>query len=100
MKRRTFFKNGLIAGAATFVGLGLPEGRQALAKASPFNMKFSPDFGLFADVAGKEPEDQIRWGHDNGFHAWECTFCKGAPWKNKTRSAIPSKNLEWISGSL
>ena len=85
MKRRTFFKNSLVAGAATFAGLSLPLGREAVAKASPFNMKFSPDFGLFADVAGKVPEDQIRWGHDNGFHAWECTFLQRHPLEEQNK---------------
>ena len=42
----------------------------------PFNMKFSPDFGLFADVAGSDPLDQIRWAYDQGFRAWESTSLK------------------------
>ncbi|WP_339925723.1 TIM barrel protein [uncultured Cyclobacterium sp.] len=85
MKRRIFFKNSLVAGAATFAGLSLPLGREAVAKASPFNMKFSPDFGLFAEIAGKAPENQIRWGHDNGFHAWECTFLQRRPLEEQKR---------------
>ena len=95
MKRRTFFKNSLVAGAATFAGLSLPLGREAEAKASPFNMKFSPDFGLFADVAGKLPKDQtMDFTHGNA------PFCKDVHWKNKTRSVTCSKNWGWISGSL
>ncbi len=43
---------------------------------SPFNMKFSPDFGLFADLAGDNPLDQIQWGYDHGFRAWESTMLK------------------------
>ena len=42
----------------------------------PFNMKYSPDFGLFADVAGSDPLDQIRWAYDQGFRAWESTSLK------------------------
>jgi len=39
----------------------------------PFNMKCSPEFGIFADLSGKAPEDQIKWGHNHGFRAWENT---------------------------
>lgn len=42
-------------------------------------MKFSPDFGLFADVAGSDPLDQLRWGHEQGFRAWENTGLKNRP---------------------
>ncbi len=44
--------------------------------AEPFTMKFSPDFGLFADVAGSDPLDQLRWAYDQGFRAWESTGLK------------------------
>jgi len=78
MKRRSFFKNSLVEGVDTLAGVNLPLGREALGKANtPFIMKFSPDFGMFAMVAEKASEYQIRWGHDNGFYAWECTFLKG-----------------------
>jgi hydroxypyruvate isomerase len=44
-----------------------------------FNMKFSPEFGIFAQAAGQDPLDQIRWGHDQGFTAWENTMLKERP---------------------
>ncbi len=46
-------------------------------KNQPFRLKFSPDFGLFEASAGKDPVDQIHWGYDQGFRAWECTGLKG-----------------------
>ncbi len=42
----------------------------------PFNGKFSPDFGVFALTPRKNFVDQIKWGYDNGFRAWECTMLK------------------------
>jgi hydroxypyruvate isomerase len=45
----------------------------------PFRMKFSPEFGLFEDVAGKNVLDQIKWGYDHGFRAWENTQLKRRP---------------------
>lgn len=42
-------------------------------------MKFSPDFGLFDDSAGKTSTDQIKWGFDHGFRAWENTMLRRRP---------------------
>jgi len=80
MNRRHFIQNGL-AGAALFSGFAsiASTTRPAVSQEKPFNMKFSPDFGLFADLAGKDPLDQLRWGHDQGFRAWENTFLKNRP---------------------
>lgn len=44
--------------------------------AEGFVMKFSPEFGIFAEAAGKNTVDQIKWGHDEGFRAWENTGLK------------------------
>lgn len=82
MKRRSFLKNGIIAGAATIAGLSVSKPLMALGgsqKANSFNMKFSPEFGIFSEVAGKGLDDQIKWGHDHGFTAWENTYLKNRP---------------------
>src|SRR5690606_2017926 len=77
MKRKDFIQQSLLAGLGIVAGTG-----KRLAKPEvpgndqPFNMKFSPDFGLFAEVAGKDPVDQIKWGYDHGFRAWESTFLR------------------------
>jgi hydroxypyruvate isomerase len=79
MKRRTFFKSGLMAGTAALSGAAAPF---ALPKsvsdknAEAFHMKFSPEFDIFADVAGGDLVDQIKWGHDQGFRAWESTWLR------------------------
>ena len=80
MERRTFIKSSLVTGAAALIsGSGL-SGNLTVAKAGQsverFNMKFSPDFGIFSEVAGKDYVDQITWGHDQGFRAWENTSLK------------------------
>ena len=78
MERRTFFRNGLLAGAGVLSGTALIAGANArpTQNPKPFNMKFSPEFGIFADIAGKDLIDQIRWGYDQGFRAWENTGLK------------------------
>src|SRR5690606_38478817 len=77
MKRKDFIQQSLLA------GLGIVTGTEKLfatpaapGNDQPFNMKFSPDFGLFAEAAGKDPVDQIKWGYDHGFRAWESTFLR------------------------
>lgn len=80
MERRTFFKSGIIAGAAALSGANSAFSPSALTKnAETFNMKFSPEFGIFADAAGEDLVDQIKWGHDQGFRAWENTYLKNRP---------------------
>lgn len=81
MKRRAFFKNSMIAGAAAWAG-AMSTSNPASAStrnAGTFNMKFSPEFGIFSEIAGKSLDDQIRWGYDQGFRAWENTYLKGRP---------------------
>lgn len=74
MERRNFIKNGLMASAAVVSG-SITAGATAQA-GKKFNMKFSPDFNLFSEAAGKDPVDQIKWGYDQGFRAWESTSLK------------------------
>lgn len=45
-------------------------------EAPPFKTKFSPEFGIFRDLSGTDLSDQIKWGHDQGFRAWENTMLK------------------------
>jgi hydroxypyruvate isomerase len=82
MERRNFLKNGLLSGAATLVGASAfssaaithqSNQHQFRKTAEPFRMKFSPEFGIFDEIAGKDPVDQIKWGYDQGFRAWENT---------------------------
>jgi hydroxypyruvate isomerase len=76
MIRRDFIKQGLTGAALLTTQSAFPFTKLATDVNEPFNMKFSPDFGLFADVAGSDPLDQIRWAYDQGFRAWESTSLK------------------------
>lgn len=70
----------------------------------PFRMKFSPDFGIFSNLPGKDVADQINWGYDQGFRAWECTFLKNRPVEEQERiskilqqegNLIPTLDYAW-----
>lgn len=87
MKRNIFIKNSLLAGTALLSG-----GFNALAasvlpetKEKAFNMKFSPEFGIFKEVVGKDLIDQIKWGYDQGFRAWENTWLARRPVEEQER---------------
>ena|SRR5688572_15345483 len=96
MKRRNFVKSGLVATAA------LPfyshiDTVSAKAGAQAFKMKFSPEFGIFADLAGTDPVDQIKWGYDQGFRAWESTGLKNrsVAEQEKISKTIQSLGMEF-----
>ena len=72
MKRRDFCKKVGLA-TVTLSTDFIPTIKKSEAS---FNMKFSPDFGIFSALAGNDPVDQIKWGHDQGFRAWENTGLK------------------------
>lgn len=77
MERRKFIKSTMALAATTLVN---PlQATPTFQTSKSFNMKFSPEFGIFAQAAGKDPLDQIRWGHDQGFVAWENTMLKDRP---------------------
>lgn len=87
MERRVFIKSSLLTGTAFMAGATSTSLATPIFKehAEPFNMKFSPKFGIFADIAGKNPVDQIKWGYDQGFRAWENTGLKNRPVEEQER---------------
>lgn len=76
VSRRKFIKNGLACSALLASGQTWSMLAEARESAEPFNMKFSPDFGLFSGAVGDDPLDQIQWAYDQGFRAWESTGLK------------------------
>jgi hydroxypyruvate isomerase len=97
MERRIFLKNSLTAGMGILAGPGIFQPEKIAARPAPFKMKFSPDFGLFADIAGPDPVDQIKWAHDQGFWAWESTGLKNRPVEEQERisKAVQSLGMEF-----
>lgn len=100
MQRRKFM-NRLLAGSAALaaapVSVMAAPGKEKQHAAPPFKMKFSPDFGIFRSLSGNELEDQIRWGYDQGFRAWENTFLKNRPIEEQERISklLRQKGMEF-----
>lgn len=74
MERREFLQRSLTAG--TLIAAGNPGVGYSPTEVKPFNMKFSPEFGIFEAASGKDLADQIKWAYDQGFRAWENTGLK------------------------
>ncbi len=92
MKRRTFVKEGLLSATALSFSSIMNKTNAGLTE-KPFKMKFSPEFGIFADVAGDDPVDQIKWGYDQAFRAWENTGLKNRPVEEQERISKTVQSL-------
>ncbi|MEO5822341.1 MAG: TIM barrel protein [Vicinamibacteraceae bacterium] len=58
---------------------GPPPARPAWSKKNAFKLKYAPHIGMFANAAGKDPLDQLRFMADQGFTAFEDNGMMGRP---------------------
>ncbi len=69
MQRREFLSTTATATAiATTSSLGA---FNLMQDANQFKMKYAPHFGMFKNLAGNDPIDQLKFAADQGFTAWE-----------------------------
>ncbi|MFZ9299501.1 MAG: hydroxypyruvate isomerase family protein [Chitinophagaceae bacterium] len=73
MKRRNFLHYGFMASAATAFSFSSNDryNKEGKAADKPFNLNFAFHDGMFAQHAGKDFLDQIRWAYDHGFRSIE-----------------------------
>jgi hydroxypyruvate isomerase len=97
MERRHFLKNSLLTGITALSATSGQATDSNQKDSAPFKMKFSPEFGIFAELSGKDPVDQIKWGHDQGFRAWENTMLKDRPVADQERisKAVQQLGMEF-----
>lgn len=82
MKRRNFVKKTTTA--AALIGLGLPGIRAADYEKTEklkdtFKLNYAPHLGMFEQLAGKDPIDQLHFMADSGFRAFEDNEMKKRP---------------------
>ena len=80
MIRREFIAGSLAAASCT-VASGA-SGLQPIPNQKParnFKLKYAPHFGMFANLAGADPIDQLKFAAEQGFTAWEDNGLKGRP---------------------
>jgi hydroxypyruvate isomerase len=93
MERRHFLKSSLLTGiTALSTPVSLPSD-MSHKDTTPFKMKFSPEFGIFAELSGEDPVDQVKWGYDQGFRAWENTGLKDRPVADQERISKAMQQL-------
>lgn len=76
MRRRQFIHQASWTG----IGLGLSSSLTASSfpqKEAPFQMKYAPHLGMFKELAGADPLDQLHFMADQGFQAFEDNEMKG-----------------------
>ena len=73
MERRTFLQKGSLAGAALISSsLASRAGENHnFYSDKPFNLNYAIHDGMFANNAGKDFTDQIKFAHDQGFRSIE-----------------------------
>jgi hydroxypyruvate isomerase len=75
MKRRDFVKKSAAtaAGTAGLVASGgslfAKSDQKHSARGEKFRMKYAPHLGMFSNLAGKDPIDQLNFMADEGFTA-------------------------------
>jgi hydroxypyruvate isomerase len=72
MKRRNFLRNGMaVAASAVPVSAAFSGTKNDFAAEKTFKLNYAPHNGMFANHAGKNFIDQIKFMHDQGFRAIE-----------------------------
>ncbi len=72
MHRREFLATSVAAGAAAMTSATAASAAPSPgSRAEPFRLKYAPHFGMFRNLAGDDPLDQLRFAADQGFTAWE-----------------------------
>lgn len=70
MKRRNFLRNSILASGAAVVSSSVTQATEQQAD-KPFKLLFGTHDGMFANSAGKDFIDQIKFAHNMGFRAIE-----------------------------
>jgi hydroxypyruvate isomerase len=82
MQRRTFIKKGAMAASLTGIGISGLNAMQffnikTTHKLNTFKLNYAPHLGMFKNLAGEDPVDQLNFIADQGFTAFEDNGMKG-----------------------
>ena len=70
MNRRTFTRASICASLGLAVAPSVMASRNIFKK-HQFNLKYAPHIGMFKNLAGDDPIDQLNFMADQGFTAFE-----------------------------
>lgn len=73
MKRRSFIQKTALTGGVISMGGAFASASPFMDTTAPhkFNLKYAPHLGMFKELAGEDPIDQINFMADQGFTAFE-----------------------------
>jgi len=72
MKRRSFIGSAALASAGTLGAINMASAKVTNApKSQGFNLNYAPHLGMFKNLAGEDPIDQINFMAEQGFTAFE-----------------------------
>lgn len=97
--RRRFLKRTAGAGTALLASPLLMAGTsdrrytRLYDASAPFNLKYAPSLGMFPEHAGRDPIDQIKFCHDQGFRAVFDNGLMGRPVTDQERIAGELRRL-------
>lgn len=63
-----------------------------------FNLKYAPHFGMFSNLGGNDPIDQLKFAADQGFTAWEDNGMKRKPVELQSKIAKTMEKLNMQMG--
>ncbi len=99
MRRRNFLLSSGIASAAAV--LAAPIRHVAAANSAPrFTLNYAPHFGMFRNLAGPDPVDQLKFAAEQGFRAWEDNGMKDRPVAEQQRIAEAMQSLDIEMGVI
>lgn len=102
MNRRDFVTSGIAAGAGALGGLlstndafgkSTADSSDGLPQSGDFTLKYAPEFGMFTEHAGEDPVDEMRFGREQGFTAWEDTGLRSRPVEEQERISRAAQDL-------
>lgn len=95
MGRRTFLRAATAAGASSFVAAGPVA---AAPDRAPFKLRYAPHLGMFRNLAGEDPLEQLRFMAAEGFTAFEDNGMRERPVELQRRMAAEMERLGLAMG--
>ncbi len=90
MKRREFIVTAGAGAAAIAAGTTTAASTK---QSGAFKLKYAPHFGMFKDLSGNDPVDQLKFAADEGFTAWEDNGMAGRSTSEQQRIAAAMDKL-------
>jgi hydroxypyruvate isomerase len=96
MKRRQFLTNTAMAGGAIMTGQVSGFAKANHQMENTFKLNYAPHLGMFSNLAGDDPIDQLNFMADQGFRAFEDNGMKGreVDLQKKMAATMEKRNIQ------